>query len=92
LQPATIAERLIALLPRGEIPSIASRAKLLGADAAPKSLRVAKVIAINLFIMAGILCAQWALMNLKPPTDAGTTQAPAASAALSPISSSGPGL
>lgn len=90
-QPGTSADRLIALLPRGDSASVAPRAKLPGADAVPNSRRVATVLAINLLLLAGMLCAEWALANLKPPADADTIQAPASSTALSTISPSGPG-
>lgn len=90
-QPGTIADRLIALLPRGDNTSTASRATLRAADAAPKSQRVVRVIAINLLLMAGMLCAQWALADLKMPVDAPATQAPASGAALSPALPSGTG-
>jgi hypothetical protein len=90
-QPGTIADRLIALLPRDDSPSVAACAKLMGADAVRNSHRVARVLAINLLLLAGMLCAQWALVNLKPPADAGIIQAPASSMALSPIPPSGPG-
>jgi hypothetical protein len=90
-QPGAIADRLIALLPRGDSASVAACAKLLGADAVPISRRAARVLAINLLLVAGMLCAQWALVNLKPPADADTIQAPASSTALSTIPPSGPG-
>jgi hypothetical protein len=90
LQPDTIADRLIALLPRGDISPVASRGKSLGADAAPNSQRAAKMIVMNLLLMAGMLCAQWVLANLKPPASADTIQAPASGAAASPISPSSP--
>jgi len=90
-QPDTIADRLIALLPRGDSASVPACGKLLGAAAVLNSLRVARVLAINLLLLAGMLCAQWALVNLKPPADADTMQASASSATLSPISPSGSG-
>jgi hypothetical protein len=90
-QPGTIAERLIALLPRGDVSSLAARATLRVTDATPKSQSVARVIAINVLLMAGMLCAQWALADLKPPADAPTLQAPAAAAVLSPALPSGTG-
>ena len=91
LQPGTIADRLIALLPRGDNTSIAARATVPGAEAAPTSGRVARVIAINLLLMAGMLCAQWALADLRPPADAPILQAPASGAVLSPALPSGTG-
>jgi hypothetical protein len=90
-QPDTIADRLIALLPRRDNASVAARAKLLGAGAVPNSRSVARLYAINLLLLAGMLCAQWALVNLKTPADADTIQAPASSTALSTISPSDPG-
>jgi hypothetical protein len=90
-QPGTSADRLIALLPRRDSASVAARAKLLGTDAVPNSRRVATVLAINLLLLAGMLCAEWALVNLKPPAGADTIQAATSSTALSAISPSGPG-
>ena len=90
-QPDTIADRLIALLPRGDSASVGACAKLLGADAVPNSRRVARVLAINLLLLAGMLCAQSVLASLKPPAGADIIQVPASSTALPPISPSGPG-
>lgn len=90
-QPGTIADRLITLLPRSDNTSFASRAALRVTDATPKSRRAARVIAINALLMAGMLCAQWALANLKPPEDAPTVQAAASGAVLSPALPSGTG-
>jgi len=82
--PETI-ERLVALLPRRDRTSIASRANLLRADPAPTSHTVANLILINLLVMAGMLCAQWALTSLQP-AHVGTTHA-AASGTVVPHSS-----
>jgi hypothetical protein len=90
-QPGTIADRLIALLPRGDSSSLAARATLLGADAVPISRRGARVLAVNLLLLAGMLCAQWALVNLKPPADADAIPAPASSTTLSPVPPPGAG-
>lgn len=89
-QPDTIADRLIELLPRGDISSITSRAKSLGASAVPNAQGVARMITINLLLMFGILCAQWALASLKPPASAEAIHAPTSGAALPPISPSSP--
>ena len=91
LQPGTIADRLIALLPRGDNGSIAARAALPVTDATLKSQRTAKVIAINALLMAGMLCAQWALADLKPPAAAPTLQVPASGTVVSPALPSGTG-
>jgi hypothetical protein len=64
--PDTIADRLVKLLPRRDGASIVSREKLLRADPAPTSRAVVNVILINLFLMAGILCAQWAFAGRQP--------------------------
>jgi len=66
-QPDTIADRLIALLPRGDSASVPACGKLLGADAVLNSLRVARVLAINLLLLAGMLCP----MGLGEPQAAG---------------------
>jgi hypothetical protein len=91
LQPGTIADRLIALPPRADIYSIASARSRLGADTAPNALGVAKMVAFNLLLMVGMLCAQWVLASLRPSADADTIHAPASGTALPPISPSGPG-
>jgi hypothetical protein len=76
LAPATIADRLVRLLPRGDGASAASRERLLGADPAPNSRTVANMILINLLVMAGMMCAQWALAGLQPPASASSVHAP----------------
>lgn len=91
LQPGTIADRLVALLPRADISFIASARSCLGADTAPNAQGVAKMVAFNLLLMVGMLCAQWALASLRPSADADTIHAPASGTALPPISPSGPG-
>src|ERR1035437_10208034 len=90
-QSDMIADRLIELLPRGDISSIASARSCLGADTAPNAQSVAKMVAFNLLLMVGMLCAQWALASLRPPADADTIHAPASGTALPPISPSGAG-
>jgi hypothetical protein len=75
LAPATIADRLVRLLPRGATPAV-SRDKLLSADPVPSARTIANVILINLLLMAGMLCAQWAAASLQPPAYVGTVHAP----------------
>jgi hypothetical protein len=75
LSPATIADRLIRLLPRGETYAVASREKLLCADPVPNLRTISNMILINLLVMAGMLCAQWALASLQPPAHVGTVPA-----------------
>jgi hypothetical protein len=62
LDPATIAGRLIALLPRRASTNILPREMLLGADAIKNSRAVIFVI-----IMAFMLGAQYIRANLQPP-------------------------
>jgi hypothetical protein len=76
LPPAIIADRLIKLLPRGNRSSVASRETSLRTDPTPTSRTIANMILINLLVMAGMLCAQWALASLEPPR-AGTVRAAA---------------
>ena len=66
LAPATIADRLIKLLPRGDRSSVVSRERLLRGDPATRSRTIANMILINLLMMAFMLCAQWALAGLQP--------------------------
>jgi hypothetical protein len=68
LAPATIAGRLVKLPPRGGSSSVASREKPLRTDPTPTptSRTIANMILINLLVMAGMLCAQWALAGLQP--------------------------
>jgi hypothetical protein len=81
LAPAMIADRLIRLLPRGDRSAVASRERLLHADPTPTSRSIADMILINLLVMAGLLCAQWALAGLQPPAAAGTVHAAMSGAA-----------
>jgi hypothetical protein len=67
LAPATIADRLIKLLPGGGPSSFPSRERLLRADPTPTSRTITNMILINLLVMAGMLCAQWGLASLQPP-------------------------
>lgn len=87
--PAIIADRLIPLLPRGEISGFVPRAKLLGGNAPLNFQRIARLVAINLLLVAGILCVEWALGSVKPWPDADITQIQAASAASLPTSPPG---
>jgi hypothetical protein len=70
LAPATIADRLIKLLPPQISSSVASRERLRRADPTPTSRSMLNVVAINLLVMAVVLCAQLALASLQPPTGA----------------------
>ena len=73
---ATIADRLIKLLPRGTPCSVASRQKPPRVDSTPTSHRIANMILINLVMIAGILCAQWALASRQPPRVGAVLAAP----------------
>ncbi len=81
LAAATIAGRLIKLLPRGKPSPGASREKVLRADPMPVPHRTRNLILINLLVMAGLLGAQWALSNLQMP-HLGTAPAVASGAAI----------
>jgi hypothetical protein len=59
LASATIADRLIKLLPRVDPSSVASRERLLSADPTPTSRTITNMVLINLAVMVGMLCAQW---------------------------------
>ena len=74
LAPATIADRLVKLLPRGNPSSVAFRERSLRDDPTPTSRTFASMILINLLVMAGLLCAHWAVATLHPPR-AGTVHA-----------------
>ena len=82
--PGTIANRLIELLPRGDASAVAPRAKSLGATAAPNAQDITRKLVINLLLMVGMLCAQWAMQSLRPPANAEAIQAPASGTTLSP--------
>jgi hypothetical protein len=70
LNPATIADRLVRLLPRGEPASIAARIVALRADPAPTMRGVASTILINLLLMGGMIFVQWGLASIRsPPVD-----------------------
>jgi hypothetical protein len=66
LAPATIADRLVKLLPRENPSSATSLEKILRVEPTPTFRVVANVILINLLVMAAMLCAQWTLASLQP--------------------------
>jgi hypothetical protein len=74
--PATIAARLIALLPRPASPTNRSRTALLSAGAAtyPRA-----VIYMYVIFMVCALGAQWIAADRQPPAQVGNVQAPASS-------------
>ncbi len=63
LAPATIADRLIKLLPRTPSPV----GKLLQTDPTPHSGPITSMILVSLLVMAGMLFAQWAFVDLQSP-------------------------
>lgn len=65
--PATIADRLVKLLPRKNLASVASRGRVLQTDLTLRSRTMTNMILINMLVMAGLLFAQWALADLQPP-------------------------
>jgi hypothetical protein len=65
--PATIADRLVKLLPRKNLASVASRGRVLQTDSTLRSRTMTNMILINMLVMAGLLFAQWALADLQPP-------------------------
>ena len=67
LAPATIAERLVKLLPRRDSASVPSRGKLLQTDSTLRSRAMTKMILVNVFVLVSVLLAQWALAGLQPP-------------------------
>jgi hypothetical protein len=74
--PATVAARLIALLPRPANPNIPSRATLFGAGGVthPQALMYVCVI-----FMVFALGAQWIAANRLPAAQVGNVHAPASS-------------
>jgi len=83
LAPATIAKRLIKLLPRGDSSSATLREKLPRADRTPAPLTSRNLILINLLVVVGLLVAQWALASLQAPHP-GTAPAVVASGPVVP--------
>ena len=71
--PATIANRLTDLLPRGDS---VGKGTILGAAVPLKEPDIVRVLAINVILMVGILCAQWAFSSLMPPVSADAVQVP----------------
>jgi hypothetical protein len=78
-EPETISARLIALLPRGASPSVASSEKLPGAGAAQNSRALIYVVLVNLLIMACMIGSQWAASRAHPPAKIDSAQASSAS-------------
>jgi len=73
---ATIAARLIALLPRPASTKLPSHATLFGASAATPPLAVIYVYVIFMVLALG---AQWIAASHQPPTQVGNVQAPTSS-------------
>jgi hypothetical protein len=79
--PATIAARLIALLPRRASPTDRSRTAVHGAGSATHPHAV---IYMYVIFMVCALAAQWMAASRQPPTQVGNVQAPASST-VSPL-------
>jgi hypothetical protein len=75
LVPATIADRLVKLLPRGSTASFTPRERSLPADPTLRFRMSANMILISVLVMAGVLFAQWAA-GLQQRHE-GTTHKPA---------------
>jgi hypothetical protein len=80
LVPATIADRLVKLLPRGNATSVISRGRSLQADPMLRFRVSANMILIIVLVMAGVLFAQWAA-GLQPRHE-GMTHEPASHTAV----------
>ena len=75
-RPATVAARLVALLPRPANPNIPSRATLFGAGAVPHPQAIMCVCVIFMVLALG---AQWIAANRLPAAQVGNIHAPASS-------------
>jgi len=82
LAAAGIADRLVKLLPSRESFAAATGDEELGGDPAPTVRAVGSVIIINILVMVGLLCAQWALASMQPQPRVDTSHAPVASSAM----------
>lgn len=71
--PTTIANRLIELLPRGDT---SGSGPILGMKPTQSHSGGARLLAINVILMVGILCAQWAFASFMPPTHTEAVQVP----------------
>jgi hypothetical protein len=75
LVPATIADRLVKLLPRGNSTSFTPRERSLPADPTLRFRMSANMILICVLVMAGVLFAQWAA-GLQPKHESITHEPP----------------
>lgn len=78
--PATIAARLISLLPGRSSLKMWPRKTLLDV-AAPNSSLVINMIVINVVFAAFVLGAQWLVASHQPPAEVDNARVPASSAA-----------
>ena len=80
--PATIAARLIALLPGRASSNVHSRETLPGVDAVTNSRTVISMIIVNAIFFAFVLGAQFIIASRKPPAQVDNAHAPASSTVL----------
>lgn len=66
LLQATIADRLVKLLPRGTVGPVVSGGTRHRSGSARRYRTIINIIVINVLVMAGVLFAQWALEGLQP--------------------------
>jgi hypothetical protein len=81
--PAAIAARLIALLPRRTTSQTRSRERLLGTQTATQSQAIKYLIWYVIF--TGFVLGQWIVASHHPPTQAGNASTPAPSTVPSPM-------
>jgi hypothetical protein len=79
-EPETISTRLIALLPRGASPSVASSEKLPGGAETLNFRALIYVMLLNLLLMACMTDAQWITSSADSSTKIDSAQASSASA------------
>jgi hypothetical protein len=83
--PATIASRLITLLPRRASNDTPPRRTEFSDGAARNSSSVIRMIAINVAFMAFLLGAQWIVASRQPPAPDEDAHAPASSTVSTPV-------
>jgi hypothetical protein len=88
-KPEAISTRLIALLPNGAGPSVASSGPFPVADPILNSKTLMYALLINLLFLAGMTGAQWAESS-PPPSSATIESSQASAAGLIPPASSSP--
>jgi hypothetical protein len=85
-EPLTIANRLVALLPRGAPLFVGPDPATIRVGAAPTARDRYLVLAISLLVMGALFCAQWSLVNsgVSKPSDSGNVASSAAAVVKTP--------